>query len=199
MNRQSQISEAIENHNSMNRKTQPFSEKTGNPALKQLVIKLSTGQTFVSEPVGSEIGKVTVDVEVVNYDENVLLPKVLPKTWNELEFISGDVIDENSFIDHCDKIKAHDSNQNVFASNTQAQSALAYAQLTQLMKAYNGDWVPDWNDVSQDKYVIDRVQNHCETNFHYTSFFCFLAFKTEELRDEFLKNFEPLIKTFYQI
>ena len=37
--------------------------------------------------------------------------------------------------------------KNIFKTEKQAKSALAYAQLTQLMALpeYNGDWVPDWD------------------------------------------------------
>ena len=45
-----------------------------------------------------------------------------------------------------------------FKTEKQAKSALAYAQLTQLMALpeYNGDWVPDWND-DEFKYIIRLI------------------------------------------
>ena len=49
-----------------------------------------------------------------------------------------------------------------FKTERQAKSALAYAQLTQLMALpeYNGDWVPDWDDETELKYVIKRSRNN---------------------------------------
>ena len=43
---------------------------------------------------------------------------------------------------------ANYSEKGTFRTEKQAKSALAYAQLTQLMALpeYNGDWVPDWSD-----------------------------------------------------
>ena len=43
---------------------------------------------------------------------------------------------------------ANYSEKGTFKTEKQAKSALAYAQLTQLMALpeYNGDWVPDWSN-----------------------------------------------------
>jgi hypothetical protein len=60
------------------------------------------------------------------------------------------------------------------------------------MKAYNGDWVPDWTDEDEKKYTIYFVNGTVNAAWddHYQRF---LAFKAKELRDEFLKNFKELI------
>ena len=51
--------------------------------------------------------------------------------------------------------------KDTFKTEAQARSALAYAQITQLMALpeYNGDWVPDWNDDKQIKYIIIRFKD----------------------------------------
>ena len=54
--------------------------------------------------------------------------------------------------------------KNLFKTKEQTKSALAYAQLTQLMAlpCYNGDWEADWEDGIQPKYVIIRKFNELE-------------------------------------
>ena len=52
------------------------------------------------------------------------------------------------------------SEKATFRTEKQAKSALAYAQLTQLMALpeYNGDWVPDWNN-NYSKFIILRYED----------------------------------------
>ena len=60
--------------------------------------------------------------------------------------------------------------KNIFKTEKQAKSALAYAKLTQLMALpeYNGDWVPDWNDDSV-KFIIRRYGNGINTNHYWNT------------------------------
>ena len=88
----------------------------------------------------------------------------------------------------------------LFKTKKQAASSLAYAQLTQLMAlpCYNGNWVPNWDDLSQQKYFIIRLKSDI-VKLDYSSYFSFLAFKSEKVRDEFFNNHMDLIRQFYQL
>ena len=119
-----------------------------------------------------------------------------PKSWEELKRVRG------FFLDTDGEIESHsgntrEDNKIIFATEKQAKSALAAAQLSQLMKAYNGNWVADWGGEIF-KYVIYRVSNGIKTGDHW-GVYHFLAFPTAELRDEFLSNFEPLIKEYFEL
>ena len=132
-------------------------------------------------------------------EEELGLKKPLPKTWYELMSICGYSTTElDSKLRFYRNLVTRDDSRNLFATEAQAKSAIAYAQLTQLMKAYNGDWEPDWEDDMELKYVIDRDRNGLERSSYYTSY-SFLAFKDPEVRDKFLENFQEIIKVFYQI
>lgn len=89
----------------------------------------------------------------------------------------------------------------LFKTKKQAASALAYAQLTQLMAlpCYNGDWTPNWNNLSQIKYCIERLLKYDIVKLNFSGCFSFLAFKSEEARDVFLENHLDLIRQFYQL
>ena len=52
--------------------------------------------------------------------------------------------------------------------------------------------------LNQNRYVITLSSGRISKNMFIDSYH-FLTFKTAELRDEFLKNFEPLIKEYFMI
>lgn len=68
----------------------------------------------------------------------------------------------------------------------------AFRDLLLLRDAWNGDWMVDWNDVSQLKYCITRLENKMCINAH-RKISSVLNFKTEELAEKFAEQFEDLI------
>ena len=126
------------------------------------------------------------------------LPKSrVPDSWKALKEISGHYIDSLGKIDDDRNVPSTSANKHIFATESQAKSALAAAQLSQLMKATNGAWVADWGN-EEDKYCIYRCENDVsvETYWHTYSF---LAFPTAELRDEFMTKHEALIKQYFEL
>lgn len=91
------------------------------------------------------------------------------------------------------------SEKGTFRTKKQAKSALAYAQLTQLMALpeYNGDWVPDWSD-NEYKFIIRRYVNKLDID-DYSSTHHHIAFKSEEIRDKFLENNYALLKEYFEL
>ena len=90
--------------------------------------------------------------------------------------------------------------KSTFKTEKQAKSALAYAQLTQLMALpeYNGDWVPDWKNGTQLKHCIKMDS----MNIVYATFstaYSKLSFKTAEIRNRFLKNNYDLLKQYFEL
>jgi len=139
---------------------------------------------------------------LANFTKDELNKKELPKSWSKLKYISGFYLSQFSVI--CDtnnesiKDKPADfQNYNIFATEKQAKSALAMAQLSQLMAVYNDGWEADFED-SNNKYCIERTYKRIIKTIHICNY-SFLAFKSEKLRDEFLRNFEPLIKEYFMI
>ena len=97
------------------------------------------------------------------------------------------------------KTTCSNSDKSTFKTEKQAKSALAYAQLTQLMALpeYNGDWVPDW-DSGSDKFIIIRVRNGIDTDYYSLSHH-HISFKTSEIRDKFLENNYDLLKEYFEL
>ena len=125
-----------------------------------------------------------------------------PKSWEDA-FISkpirGHWVNNFSDIEIADR-DAEADDKNVFKTKKQAKSALAYAQITQLMAlpCYNGDWIPDWGNGLYDKYSLIRVGN--EINLVYrANKFAPIAFKSKEIRESFLKNHEYLLRQYFEM
>ncbi len=112
------------------------------------------------------------------------------------KFISGWYLGDDSVYKETNE---ENTDRSTFKTEKQAKSALAYAQLTQLMALpeYNGDWVPDWSD-DDDKFVIIRYCDKIDSDY-YSKTHHFLAFKSEEIRDKFLENNYDLLKEYFEL
>lgn len=148
----------------------------------------------------------TKDINLEDYEiseqsreEIIILRKKKPTPkWEDLKRISGCYIADNCIIRPASNIMANGENKNVFLTEKHAKSALAMAQISQLMPYYGGEITDEeWGDSSR-KYIIDKYGGRINIAFH-TNAYYFLAFHTAEQRDEFLKNNEQLVKDYLMI
>ena len=128
--------------------------------------------------------------------EEIIFKKIennLPMSWEELKEVKGYFIHQNSDINIHHMIdKAVAYNRNVFPTNEEAKAMLAMAQLCQLRDAWNGEWRANWEDNVQ-KYCITSHKNILCTDFYYYTSTP-MAFKTKELRDDFMVVFKDLLE-----
>ena len=126
-----------------------------------------------------------------------LKPLKVADSWGQLGNIEGYYIQNNSFIsDYRLSVHTDVDNKNFFKTQKQAESALAYAQLTQLM--YDcGDCDVDWENVNTKQCVV--YSGTQIDIFNYKGTFQFLAFNTRAIAKEFMEKHEGLIKQFYQL
>ena len=90
-------------------------------------------------------------------------------------------------------------NKSVFLTEKEAKSALAMAQISQLMPYYGGAITDEkWGDLDIIKYTIIRVEDYIELNSSYIGF-SFLAFYTEEQRDSFYEHNKQLVKDYLML
>lgn len=116
--------------------------------------------------------------------------------FEDLNRISGCYIADNCIIRPASNIMANGENKNVFLTEKHAKSALAMAQISQLMPYYGGEITDEeWKDGTLRKFIIIREGTSILSNW-YTNVYSFLAFHTEEQRDLFLKNNEQLVKDY---
>lgn len=157
--------------------------------------------------------KQTIEIEVpdgkkaVWKDNTIVFEDIklqLPKTWEEFcemkNFNKHEIYIE--FNSQCVEIgempdgmkRSPHEDRNVLPSEQAAEAHLALMQLHQLRDCYRQGWVPDWNNVNENKYSIisDEVKVYIIQNVLLAP--CFLAFQSKEIAQEFLDNFRNLIE-----
>ena len=88
--------------------------------------------------------------------------------------------------------------ENVFIDKKHAKSALAMAQISQLIPYYGGAITDkEWSS-SMCKYTIQRVCNEIGVVMEYSTYQC-LAFRTNEQAKDFLKYNKRLVKDYLMI
>jgi hypothetical protein len=150
-------------------------------------------------PTGYEIDKEKSTVENIVYKRKTrliekwedLIGKEKPKT----QVWVGNS-DSNINSDEEEGILIKDSSRFEFIDRKHAKSALAMAQISQLMPFYGGVITDEeWKNPNIGKYAIDRYgEKLCKDKLK--TRFEFLAFHTIEQRDSFLKCNERLIKDY---
>lgn len=141
------------------------------------------------------------EVDAVLDNGNIVLRKKKSKfpTWESLGNISGVFIGTGSEFFEASGVPVSNNNRNIFLNEKYAKSALAMAQISQLIPYYGGKITNDeWNDNSIKKYVIYKSCNHVNVDVVFAKYELF-AFHTQEQRDEFLKNNEQLVKDYLMI
>ena len=151
----------------------------------------------ITPPEGSEIDKENSTFDCIKF-------KPLVKKWrdNKNELFVGYFINHDCRIlktTPCSNVKY---NRDVFATEKQAKSALAMAQISQIMANDErfGGVVTDeeWDSGTPLKYVIERYNNEIRTQ-DYCNAYTFLAFHTSEQRYLFLKENLDLVKDYLML
>lgn len=144
------------------------------------------------------------EVKIVKKEDIVeeKIEKPIIKTYqdlidNNIE-INGYYLRDNSSIAFIN-VYSDLTNRNLAISEKVAKSMLATAMISQLMPYYGGEVTnKEWKDETIKKYIIGRRGVKLYIGFNcYT--YVFLAFHTEEQRDEFLKYNEQLVKDYLMI
>lgn len=137
-----------------------------------------------------------IDKEKSSFEKIVFKKKIEVNCWEDLKRVTGVYITDNS---RFNPITASGlvvpQNQNVFLNEKYAKSALALAQISQLLPYYdtNVDW--ESKDV---KYCITRSKNNIMIG-EWVSRYCILTFNTRSEAERFLKHNEQLIKDYYML
>ena len=160
---------------------------------------METIELKIQVPAGMEIDKENSTFECIKF-------KLIQKKWrdNKDANIAGYYIDPDSTITSIAaeyRFPNTKDNHNIFAEEKQARSALAMAQISQIMTNDErfGGVVTDeeWNNDNW-KYVIYRKHDSVHTDCLLYSY-KFLAFHTPHQRDLFLKENEDLVKDYLMI
>lgn len=135
-----------------------------------------------------------IDKEKSTFERIVFKKKETINSWEDLEKIKGVFISYNSSIKECEAL-SEDDNKNIFLNEKYAKSALAMAQISQLLPYYESNVY--WNRTTV-KYCILRDGNNiyieiCQSSYH------LLAFNSKEEAERFLKYNEQLVKDYFML
>ena len=83
--------------------------------------------------------------------------------------------------------------KNYVPSKEFAEAFLAMMQLMSLRQTWIGDWEPDWNNVTQDKFLIISEKNHFSITI-LSSISHPLSFPTKEMAEDFMNTFKNLLE-----
>ena len=146
----------------------------------------------IKVPEGHEIDQENSDLStgVIRFKET---KQGLVKSWEDLGDVLVGWIASSALGATYSNHWNRDLYTDIWATKEQAEASIAMAMLSQLMKQANDGWTPDWTVGSETKYIInfigeDITRDICKT------YRLFLAFKSEEIRDEFLELHRDLIE-----
>ena len=158
-----------------------------------------TREIKITPPVGFEIDRENSTLDCIKFK-----PVVKERErWRGayVSLVSGYLIEPDSSIRYWTDLSESGENINIFATEKQAKSALAMAQISQIMvnDPRFGGVVTDeeWKDTTL-KFVINRVRNTINKDAFGDSYE-FLSFHTQEQRDLFLEENEDLVKDYLMI
>lgn len=152
---------------------------------------METKEIKIQVPEGYEIDK-----EKSTFERIVFKKKNAINCWKDLEKISGCSITNESGIVHWSELSAIKDNKNVFLNDKYAKSALALAQISQLLPYYDSN--VNWDDESKCKFCIYRENSYITINYYYGNY-KLLAFNSKKEAERFLKYNEQLVKDYFML
>jgi hypothetical protein len=135
-------------------------------------------------------------IALTAYTEEELI--ALPRYWEEfcrynpikeIEAYIGSGSGINRVCQSNERPRDMHHDQNVLPSKSAAKAHLALMKLHQLRDCYRQGWVPDWEDLNQEKYCIVAIgERQCKT-IKCLRAKHFLSFQDQELAGKFLQCF----------
>lgn len=151
---------------------------------------METKEIKIQVPEGYEIDK-----EKSTFERIVFKKKKVINSWEDLKNIKGVFINYTSIIQEVRESILDDDNRNIFLNEKYAKSALALAQISQLLPYYNSN--VNW-DRSTIKYCIARTGNKLYIDT-WQSLYNPLAFNSREEAKRFLEYNEQLVKDYFML
>lgn len=137
-----------------------------------------------------------IDKEKSTFEKIVFKKKEIVNTWDDLPNIEGVFITGSSASIKTPLLEIKSTNKNIFLNEKYAKSALALAQISQLLPYY--DSKVDWSDEDTKKYCIISFRNKLDFTISAKTFHL-LAFNTLNEAKRFLKYNEQLVKDYFML
>ena len=130
--------------------------------------------------------------------ENIVFKERKVRKWDDLKELRGYCINDSSDIEKVFTYTVSDSNKNIFLTEKQAKSALALAQITQILPWYGG--YTEYNDNSDNYFIMYDLKDReflvgIETSYIAQMFY----FDSQKGAEHFIENNEELLRQFFII
>jgi len=155
---------------------------------------METKKMTITPPDGYEIDKEKSTLSEIVFKK---IEKEV-KVWEDIDRIKGTYIDGNCIFGEVDRAHQINENKNIFIDDIHAKSALAMAQISQLMPYYGGKITKDEWIGHGDKYCILNVRGVLSFE-RINAWQNLLSFHTNEQREEFYKNNKQLVHDYLMI
>lgn len=136
-----------------------------------------------------------IDKEKSSFEKIVFKKKIEVNCWEDLKRVTGVFVNDASLLNSAPDCLVLPHNKNVFLNEKYAKSALALAQISQLLPHYDTD--VDWTTDSE-KVCISCIKNKIEIR-SWMGIYHVLAFNSRSEAERFLEHNEQLVKTFYML
>lgn len=137
-----------------------------------------------------------IDKEKSTFEKIVFKKKQIVNCWDDLEIVRGCYLNTSSKICPFPVGYVCATNRNLYINEKYAKSALALAQISQLLPYYDSN--VDWSDDSKIKYVITRNGDKIEINrFNYS--YHVMAFNTLGEANRFLEYNKQLVEDYFML
>nr|DAT90335.1 MAG TPA: hypothetical protein [Caudoviricetes sp.] len=155
-------------------------------------------QIKINIPEGYKIDKEKSTFETIIFKKIKLEVKV----FEDIKHINGYYINTHSGIYEITQVN-DDTNRNVFLTEKHAKSALAMAQISQLLPYYGGEITDEeWRDTRIPKYSLGLRRGETKWCYSIALIYAikdFLCFHSKEEAQRFLDSNEDLVRDYYMI
>lgn len=117
------------------------------------------------------------------------------KKWQDFGKVKGFYIDSECDILEVDNVTPYSESRNIHPTKAEAKRALALIQLTQWRDKANGEPLEDWCNWQDDEKSKYSIVPKGRTYSKFDSYWYreVLTFKTEAIRDQFMKDHKTLL------
>ena len=142
------------------------------------------------------------NMEIKNNQLTIDIPKGMEIDTENSSLAEGIIKFKSKCITYSKIINSFNSitNTNVYIHSSDTKALKAIAQLMNIAKYYNGDWKPNWSDLSEYKYFIVYNNNTYIVDYNWASIYNRIYFKNKKDAQSVIDNpnFRAILNAIYK-
>jgi hypothetical protein len=142
------------------------------------------------------------NMEIKNNQLTINIPEGMEIDTENSSLAEGIIKFKSKCITYSKIINSFNSitNTNVYIHSSDTKALKAIAQLMNIAKYYNGDWKPNWSDLSEHKYFIVYNNNTYIVDYNWASIYNKIYFKNKKDAQSVIDNpnFRAILNAIYK-